>query len=1256
VPDKRVTELTSIDAVTGSDLVMVIDDPAGTPVNKKATVNQVLVNVAKTDVSNTFTGDQTVDGDLFVTGEVNPAVFARQIPKINALAGGSVGDPSGSRTLLSKSLVSGLSLRHDEALAEGRLSVGNYDTQIYQPLKVEVESFQVHTGVSPAARVEHLRVHPTGGVTVGAYHTVDPGVGVVGAASLDLREGMSPPNPALDTARLYALDVNGYTQVEMRDGNAKVVRFASDNIVIAKVSGVAVTRGQCLYFSGAAGANPLVGLARADVITTMPCAGLALDSGVVNDFIRVLVAGTLQLFDTSAFTEGARLYVSPTTAGSMTTTVPIAPAFAQRVGIVTRSHLTQGEVLVQPTSVDGPPRLHRATHEPGGSDALTALDAAILTTGTLLDARLSANVLKYAGGYPGGTANYLRADGTFATPPAGTGNVVGPGSATNNAVALFSGTTGKLLAAGADGTLGGSLSIGATPASQGSIRLDSAGTVFARNVANTNDIRLLRVAGDTVTLGAPLNALVIAGSSVAFPAVPVTGATSLALGTNTATVGALRLANTGSLQFRNAANTADVQGMVVGADNRVAIGLKTNPAETSIAGVGIQFDVDTPYSLSYAWNGAIKYTMNASGIFPQTSMLSLGSSTVRWYDVCADIVTLGSNASTSGGIRLPNATGIWARNQANTANVELLNLTNVNVVTVGGVAVSNLAKLDTANTFTANQTITGTLTATGLGTTPLNATSLTTGTVPNARVAVSAASKLLGRGASGAGAMEEITLGTGLTMSGTTLSAAGGGGANTAYTDVANVFTKAQTISPSIRLTSAAGAPTFTFREDAMGTDAKTWRVYGWQSELVFDTVNDAEDTIMNRPLVINRAGNMTLGGNLLKINAPSNAALGLYSTAAASGNRYSKWQANTDGSVNLYMLDDADTAVVSIPISCARNGRVTIGAQLYGGDVWYPGYYGGGVNTSYYISGHSTWGLYSNTSVKFAGGIYTDGLINVASTATIAGATAIAGKLDITGGSGTGYSTAPIEIRMASSPRIGFHWPGVIASQIGMDSSGMISVWNNPGTNYERFACLNIYTSSTSNSLGDLVVRGGTNLQGSITLPVSTWIYSSEGYQRLHFASSSITYVKGHGITFRNLSDTDIATLDIPGNFNCIGNMGCSTNTWRGNIHTSGGYMYPGDVATGGGVQTSWYISGHSSYGLHINTGLYTVGNLWTQHIYMRGDIHFYQLHTGATGQWAGGHDSGNYPGTAGNTAPNSGWVQGRHPNGTPIYWPFWY
>ena len=69
---------------------------------------------------------------------------------------------------------------------------------------------------------------------------------------------------------------------------------------------------------------------------------------------------------------------------------------------------------------------------------------------------------------------------------------------------------------------------------------------------------------------------------------------------------------------------------------------------------------------------------------------------------------------------------------------------------------------------------------------------------------VSAASKLLGRGDGGAGSPQEITLGSGLTMAGTTLSASGGGGGTGAM--VAQVFS-AQENTPPV---SAYAQPLFT--------------------------------------------------------------------------------------------------------------------------------------------------------------------------------------------------------------------------------------------------------------------------------------------------------------------------------------------------------------------------------------------------------------------------------------------------------------
>jgi len=141
-----------------------------------------LVDAAWTDQANIFTADQSVDGDFLVTGTVNPRTAAQRAA-IDAL----IGDPTGARMLMSQNYAAGLSMRHEEELARARISCGNYDTQTYQPLAFEVEALEVHTGLSPGARVEHVRVHPGGGVTVGAGadHATDPGTGILKARGLD---------------------------------------------------------------------------------------------------------------------------------------------------------------------------------------------------------------------------------------------------------------------------------------------------------------------------------------------------------------------------------------------------------------------------------------------------------------------------------------------------------------------------------------------------------------------------------------------------------------------------------------------------------------------------------------------------------------------------------------------------------------------------------------------------------------------------------------------------------------------------------------------------------------------------------------------------------------------------------------------------------------------------------------------------------------------------------------------------------------
>jgi hypothetical protein len=63
-------------------------------------------------------------------------------------------------------------------------------------------------------------------------------------------------------------------------------------------------------------------------------------------------------------------------------------------------------------------------------------------------------------------------------------------------------------------------------------------------------------------------------------------------------------------------------------------------------------------------------------------------------------------------------------------------------------------------------------------------------------------------------------------------------------------------------------------------------------------------------------------------------------------------------------------------------------------------------------------------------------------------------------------YPYASIELRESNygassaytAPRLSFHWGGVVASQIGIESSGRIKVVNNPGTSYEALIAGSIY------------------------------------------------------------------------------------------------------------------------------------------------------------------------------------------------------
>lgn len=112
-------------------------------------------------------------------------------------------------------------------------------------------------------------------------------------------------------------------------------------------TGATLAKGTVVYISGASGNKALVSKAIATGDGTSAQTFGVVQSDITNNQNGfVVVRGDLAGLNTSAFTEGAQLYLSSTTAGEYTSTKQYAPNHLVYIAIVTRSHVNQGSIEV----------------------------------------------------------------------------------------------------------------------------------------------------------------------------------------------------------------------------------------------------------------------------------------------------------------------------------------------------------------------------------------------------------------------------------------------------------------------------------------------------------------------------------------------------------------------------------------------------------------------------------------------------------------------------------------------------------------------------------------------------------------------------------------------------------------------------------------------------------------------------------------------------------------------------------------------
>ena len=155
-------------------------------------------------------------------------------------------------------------------------------------------------------------------------------------------------NPTAPTAALgdndTSLATTAFVQQELLSGTANAKNL---EVYVRNQTGSTLAAGAIVYVNGATGNRPTVTLAQANNdANSAQTMGFVKTAIANNGFGYVIVRGECENLDTSAVAEGTQLYLSPTVAGAYTTTKPSAPQHLVYVGIVIRSHPTQGVILV----------------------------------------------------------------------------------------------------------------------------------------------------------------------------------------------------------------------------------------------------------------------------------------------------------------------------------------------------------------------------------------------------------------------------------------------------------------------------------------------------------------------------------------------------------------------------------------------------------------------------------------------------------------------------------------------------------------------------------------------------------------------------------------------------------------------------------------------------------------------------------------------------------------------------------------------
>jgi hypothetical protein len=180
-------------------------------------------------------------------------------------------------------------------------------------------------------------------------------------------------------------DSTAHTLNYYNDNSQMSVNIGQESIVrVRNQTGADIPNGSVVYVNGATGNTPTIALAIATSFATSDIIGVTTTDIANNGFGYATISGLVNGLDTSAFTDGQSVFISPTTPGAFTATEPNRPYYAVQVGVIVRANPSVGTLLVavQFISVEAQHVLGTLSIAQGGTNGSATPTAGAVPYGT----------------------------------------------------------------------------------------------------------------------------------------------------------------------------------------------------------------------------------------------------------------------------------------------------------------------------------------------------------------------------------------------------------------------------------------------------------------------------------------------------------------------------------------------------------------------------------------------------------------------------------------------------------------------------------------------------------------------------------------------------------------------------------------------------------------------------------------------------------------------------------------------------------